>query len=155
MTACSTTSPRSSTRSESVLSDTASAGPACTALRSTTAAATIGSRRRRSSLRPRIDFEGGEFRFSGLPLLIVHGSADQVIALDQSESVHDEAEDALLVLLIDADHFQPVYGAERPEALALSGGLLTTFLDVHVAGVAEIDELDNLIAEYGERVIVR
>lgn len=104
---------------------------------------------------PRIDFEGGEFRFSGLPLLIVHGSADQVIALDQSESVRDEAEDALLVLLIDADHFQPVYGAERPEALALSGGLLTTFLDVHVAGVAEIDELDNLIAEYGERVIVR
>lgn len=104
---------------------------------------------------PRIDFEGGEFRFSGLPLLIVHGSADQIIALDQSESVRDEAEDALLVVQAEADHFQPVYGYERPDALALSEGLLTTFLDVHVAGVTEIDALDKLIAEYGERIMVQ
>lgn len=112
----------------------------------------LGRRRLRT---PRIDFEGGEFRFSGLPLLVVHGPADQIIALDQSEMVRDEAKDALLVIQADADHFQPVYTYERPEVLALSEQLLTTFLDVHLAGVAALDELQGLLAMYVERISVR
>jgi dienelactone hydrolase len=104
---------------------------------------------------PRFDFEGGDFQFSGLPLLIIHGSADHIIALDQSESARDRAENALLVVLTEADHFQPVYGNERPDVLALSEALLTTFLDVHLAGVANLDELDAILARYAERISVR
>ena len=38
---------------------------------------------------PCIDFEGGEFQFEGMPLLIIHGSADQLIAVEQSEAVRE------------------------------------------------------------------
>ena len=104
---------------------------------------------------PRIDFEGGEFRFGGPPLLIVHGSADQVIAFDQSEMVRDEAESVLLVSPLEADHFQPVYGNERPEVLSLSEELLTAFFDVHLAGVAEHDVLDGLLEQHADWISVR
>lgn len=104
---------------------------------------------------PRIEFDGGEFEFADTPLLIVHGSADQIIALEQSESVRDDAEGALLVVPAGADHFQPVYGSDRPDVLALSEDVLTTFLDVHVAGTASLDDLEGVLEGYDERISVR
>lgn len=100
-------------------------------------------------------FEGGEYRFSGPPLLIIHGTADQVIPIEQSDQVRDEADDAVLVSPIDADHFQPVYGNERPDVLEVSEELLTTFFDVHVAGLADPIELDDVLAENAETISVR
>lgn len=104
---------------------------------------------------PRIDFDGGQFRFSGLPLLILHGSADQIIPLEQSEMVRDEADDALLAILNDADHFQPVYGLDRPDVLALAEELLVTFLDVHVAGTASPDDFTIVLETSSDRISAR
>ncbi len=104
---------------------------------------------------PRIDFEGGEFRFDGTPLLIVHGSADQIIPLEQSETVRDEAANALLVVIDEADHFQPVYGDDRPDVLALGAALLSTFLDVHVAGTASPAAVEVLLGGAAERITWR
>ncbi|MFP5488519.1 MAG: alpha/beta hydrolase family protein [Acidimicrobiia bacterium] len=104
---------------------------------------------------PRFDFDGGEFRFSGVPLLIVHGSADQIIALEQSEMVRNEAEDAVLAILNDADHFQPVYGLDRSDVLALTEELLRTFLDVHVAGTASPDDFTMVLERSADRISAR
>jgi pimeloyl-ACP methyl ester carboxylesterase len=104
---------------------------------------------------PRIDFDGGGFRFSGVPLLIIHGSADQVIAPEQSEMVRNEAEDAVLAILNDADHFQPVYGLDRPDVLALTEELLRAFLDVHVAGTASPDDFTIVLETSSDRISAR
>ena len=104
---------------------------------------------------PRIDFDGGGFRFSGVPLLIIHGSVDLVIAPEQSEMVRNEAEDAVLAILNDADHFQPVYGLDRPDVLVLTEELLRAFLDVHVAGTASPDDFTIVLETYSDRISAR
>lgn len=93
------------------------------------------------------DFGGGEFRYDGTPLLIIHGGADQISPLEQSRELLRNTTNGLLVSQPDADHFQPVYGNDRPDILEQSAALLTTFFDIEVAGTATGADLDPLLAD--------
>lgn len=104
---------------------------------------------------PLIDFEGGEFDLAAPPLLAVHGGADGSVTIDQSEMAIDRAGQGLLVVIDGADHFQPVYGNDRPDVLEISEAVLTTFMNVHVAGTAAPADLDAVLAGYDGRAAAR
>ncbi len=91
----------------------------------------------------RFTFDGGEYRFSRIPLLLVNGTEDVIAAHSEAEELLAGAERNTSLLSLDgADHFAPVYGNAGDAAAELARSAMIAFLDVHVAGVATSEALD-------------
>lgn len=87
-------------------------------------------------------FGDTEFDYSGTPLLLVVGDADEISSLEQSELILAEAaEPTRLLVLPGADHFEPVYGGPESEAGSRTIEAVVTFFDAHVgsAGTAALE----------------
>ncbi len=83
-----------------------------------------------------------DFDYSGTPLLLVHGDADQIAPLAESETIlGDAAEPTRLLVLPDADHFDPVYGADTPSWPTVPDAVIT-FLDTYLADTAAPSSLE-------------
>lgn len=96
-------------------------------------------------------FGDRDFDFTGAPLLLVHGTEDQAAQQEAAEEILDRAgPDARLLLLEGADHFQPVYGNERPEAAKTAQDAIVAFLGVHLDGRSAV-ALDDLDLRTGNR----
>lgn len=78
-------------------------------------------------------FGDSEFDYSGTPLLLVVGDADAISPLEQSEIILAQAaEPTRLLVLPDADHFEPVYDGRATEVGARTIEAIIAFYDAHL-----------------------
>lgn len=98
-------------------------------------------------INPDFGFEGGEFRYFGTPLLLLHGTDDQIAPLTGSQRVLDSASAPAHLLTLDgADHFEPLYGDSDSAIATDARSLVIGFFDVYVGGSATPEQLDGLVS---------
>lgn len=92
---------------------------------------------------PGLVFES-EFDFSGAPLLLIHGSADEISALAGAQEILESAAaPAYLFALQGADHFDPVYGDDSSETAFDARAVVIEFFNVYVADSSSAKELNE------------
>lgn len=89
-------------------------------------------------------FGDSEFDYSGTPLLLVVGDADAISPLEQSEIILAQAaEPTRLLVLPDADHFEPVYDGRATEVGARTIEAVVTFFDSHLRLAGDTSVLEE------------
>lgn len=92
-------------------------------------------------------FGDTDFDYSGTPLLLVNGDADQISPLAESEKILAASSDPTRLLVVPgADHFEPVYGGADTDAGSLTIDAIVGFLDVHLAGRQDVGFLADFAA---------
>ena len=90
-------------------------------------------------------FGDTDFDYSGAPLLLVHGTNDQIAPIAGSRSIlADAAPPAFLFEVDDADHFEPAYGSDPSVPPPVLNSIVIDFLDTFVAGTIQPEELEEL-----------
>lgn len=92
---------------------------------------------------PAFDFDGGEFRFDGGPLLLIHGDADDIAPLTPNQQTVESATGPVHLLTLEGgDHFEPIYGDDQSAMAVDARAVVVEFLDVHVTGSKTPEQLD-------------
>lgn len=80
-------------------------------------------------------FGESDFDYSGVPLLLVHGTDDLTARLPESQQVLEAASPPAFLFEVDgADHVQPAYGDDIAEPPPVVESVVVDFLDAYVAG---------------------